>query len=77
MTSRTALDTDDERPDVLAELRLLAAQRSELERRESVLVRRARNEGLAWAQIAAPLNVTRQAVHKKHAGGILRRERVA
>ena len=58
---------------MLAELRQLTVERSELERREAVLVRRARNEGFVWEQIAASLDVTRQAVHKKHAGRLGRR----
>jgi hypothetical protein len=57
----------------LAQLRQLVDERAELERRESTLVRRARNEGFVWEQIAACLNVSRQAVHKKHAAGRLRR----
>ncbi len=74
MTPRTAVDTGSEPPvDVLRELRELVADRSELERREAVLVRRARNEGYVWEQIAACLEVSRQAVHKKHAGRSRRR----
>ena len=42
--------------------------RAELERLEAVLVRRARNRGTTWAQIAAALGVSKQAVHKKYAG---------
>ena len=42
--------------------------RAELERLEAVLVRRARNRGATWAQIAAALGVSKQAVHKKYAG---------
>lgn len=69
MAPRTAVDSDAEPPvDVLRELRQLVAARSELERREAVLVRRARNEGYVWEQIATCLEVSRQAVHKKHAG---------
>jgi hypothetical protein len=71
--ARTAVDTGDERRDTLAELRALVAERAELERREAALVRRARNEGYVWEQIAACLNVSKQAVHKKHAAGHLRR----
>jgi len=73
MTSKTALGTHGDDPNVLAELRQLTVERSELERREAVLVRRARNEGFVWEQIASSLNVSRQAVHKKHAGGLGRR----
>ena len=47
--------------------------RAELERLEAVLVRRARNRGATWTQIAAALGVSKQAVHKKYAGrGLLR-----
>lgn len=56
-----------ERP--LGALELLsraAAQRREIEREESALVRRARMEGFAWQAIADALGVSRQAVHKKH-----------
>lgn len=74
MGRKTAVDTESDPPgDVLAELRRLVAHRKELERREAVLVRRARNEGIVWEQIAACLDVSRQAVHKKHAGGLRRR----
>lgn len=55
--------------DPLAALRALVELRSEAERQEAVLVRRARNRGASWAAIAAVLSVTRQAVHKKHGGG--------
>lgn len=50
----------------LERLAEIAAQRRELEREESALVRRARMEGCAWAAIATAIGVTRQAVHKKH-----------
>jgi hypothetical protein len=74
MGAKTAIGTNDEPPSgVLAELRRLVGQRSELERREAVLVRRARNEGFVWEQIAMSLDVSRQAVHKKHAAGLLRK----
>lgn len=61
---------DEPAPDrgVLDALRHVRAARSELERREATLVRRARNEGIVWEQIAACLGVTKQAVHQKHAG---------
>ena len=71
---RTAGDAGAEPPDdVLDELRRLVVLRRSLERQEAVLVRRARNEGYVWEQIAACLDVSKQAVHKKHAGRQLRR----
>jgi len=41
--------------------------RGELERAEAVLVRRCRNDGVTWVQIASVLGVSKQAVHKKYA----------
>jgi len=74
MSAKTAIGTNDEPPrGVLAELRRLVGERAQLERREAVLVRRARNEGFVWEQIAMSLDVSRQAVHKKHAAGLLRK----
>lgn len=36
------------------------------DRTEAAVVRRARNSGLAWAEIATQLGVSKQAVHKKY-----------
>ena len=36
------------------------------DRTEAAVVRRARNQGLAWAEIAEQLGVSRQAVHQKY-----------
>ena len=71
--ARTDVDAAEPPGGVRAELRRLVADRAELERREAALVRRARIEGLVWAEIAGALGVTRQAVHKKHAAGLLKR----
>lgn len=69
---RTSVESPE--PDgVLAELATLVGERRELERRESVLVRKARNQGIVWEQVAAALGVSKQAVHKKHAAGLRRR----
>lgn|GEM_PF-760379 len=57
--------------DPLAALRALVGIRAELERREAVLVRRARVRGVSWSAIAVVLGVSRQAVHRKHGGGWL------
>jgi hypothetical protein len=53
---------------VLAELAAVREARRELERQEAALVRRARNEGIVWEQIAASLAVSKQAVHRKFGG---------
>lgn len=54
---------------VLRELGRLVRDRAELERREAALVRKARNQGFVWEQIASALGVSKQAVHKKHRAG--------
>lgn len=64
MTLARATGDDDPRNSLAAAARL----RRELERVEAVQVRRARNDGLTWEQIAAALGVSRQAVHKKYGG---------
>lgn len=75
---RTTFDQEPAGPDgVLADLAIVREQRRELERREAALVRRARNEGIVWEQIAASLGVTRQAVHRKYAGRRLARSRAS
>lgn len=58
----------DDGDDVFAQLGALVALRQEADRREVVLVRRARAQGLTWAEIAFLLGVSKQAVHKKHGG---------
>lgn len=57
--------------DSLRALAAAAQAAGELERVVAVLVRRARNEGATWAQIAGALGVSKQAVHKKHGGARL------
>lgn len=75
---RTTFDQESPGPDgLLAELAAMREQRRELERREAALVRRARNEGIVWEQIAASLGVTRQAVHRKYAGRRLARAKAS
>jgi hypothetical protein len=57
-------------------LRSVAALRTLLERLEALQVENARAQGCSWADIARALRVSRQAVHKKHAGRrLLRRGR--
>jgi hypothetical protein len=65
MTELVAATADQ---DPLVGLGAVARLRAEMERVEAVLVRRARNNGATWPQIAAVMGVTKQAVHKKHAG---------
>ncbi|MBB5781057.1 hypothetical protein ACFPOI_27420 [Nonomuraea angiospora] len=52
--------------DPLLALHATTALRREIERLEAVQVRRARVAGLAWAQIADAIGVSKQAVHKKY-----------
>ncbi|MDQ1504049.1 MAG: hypothetical protein QOD57_1776 [Actinomycetota bacterium] len=71
---RTTFDHDPPTPDgVLAELAAVRETRRQVERREAALVRRARNDGIVWEQIAASLGVSKQAVHRKYAGRRLAR----
>ncbi|TDB78662.1 MULTISPECIES: HTH domain-containing protein [unclassified Micromonospora] len=49
-------------------LRAVLALRRLLERLEIVQVDNARRQGWSWQEIADALEVSRQAVHKKHAG---------
>lgn len=46
----------------------VAQVRKEMGRMEVVLVRRARNRGATWMQIATALKVSKQAVHRKYGG---------
>ena len=57
-------------------LRAVRSLRTLVERLEALQVGNARDQGWTWEQIAQLLGVTRQAVHKKHAGGrgLLRRK---
>jgi predicted transcriptional regulator len=73
MATKTAGGVGGGDEDVLRELAQITKQRKQLERREATLVRRARNQGYVWEDIATALGVTKQAVHKKHAAGLVRR----
>jgi hypothetical protein len=57
---------DDEDP--LRALAGAAELRREAERVQAVAVRRARAVGLSWAEIAAALQVSKQAAHRKYRG---------
>jgi hypothetical protein len=50
-------------------LRAVRSLRVLVERLEGLQVQNARNNGWTWEQIAQQLGITRQAVHKKYAGG--------
>lgn len=58
--------------DPLRELKQVIKDRKALDRREATLVRRARNAGYVWEDIANALGVSKQAVHKKYGGSRLR-----
>ncbi|MBM7477462.1 hypothetical protein ACFP63_12990 [Oerskovia jenensis] len=65
MTTLVHAAEDDDPLRALAALREL---RHETDRRESLVVRRARARGISWAAIATILGVSRQAVHKRYGG---------
>jgi hypothetical protein len=62
-TMRTSTSDDG---GVVGELAAIAAAKSDLARREEVAVRRARHQGLSWAEIGTLLGVTRQTMHRKY-----------
>ena len=68
MTEATTLAAAAAGSDPRTGLRAVAALRRLLEQLERVQVRSARDAGWSWQDIAAELGVSRQAVHKKHAG---------
>lgn len=68
MTEATKVAGAAEDKDPAVGLRAVAALRRLLERLEAVQVRNARVQGWSWQEIADALGVSRQAVHKKHAG---------
>jgi hypothetical protein len=61
-----SLVTALEDADPLRALQAVAALNAEADRIAAVLVRRARNAGCTWAQVAEALGVSRQAVHKRY-----------
>jgi DNA-directed RNA polymerase specialized sigma24 family protein len=69
MTEATKLASEAGSRDPRVGLRAVAALRKLLEQLEALQVANARAEGWAWQDIAQELGVSRQAVHKKHAGG--------
>lgn len=64
---------DEADPDgVRRALREVRGARRDIEQQEAAAVRRGRNAGLTWEQIAVDLGVTKQAVHKKYRAGVVR-----
>jgi ribosome-binding protein aMBF1 (putative translation factor) len=51
-------------------LRAVVALRRLVEQLEDLQVENAREQGWSWADIAEALGISKQAVHKKHAGHI-------
>ena len=66
-TAQVATAAGSEDPSV--GLRAVRSLRALVERLEALQVGNARQQGWTWEQIAQLLGVSRQAVHKKYAGG--------
>ena len=62
---KTSVGTDDD-GGVIEELAQVREAKRDLSRREEVAVRRARHQGLSWAEIGTLLGVTRQTMHRKY-----------
>jgi DNA-directed RNA polymerase specialized sigma24 family protein len=69
VTEATALAAASGDRDPRVGLCAVAALRRLVEQLERAQVRNARAAGWSYAEIAAELGVSRQAVHKKHSGG--------
>jgi hypothetical protein len=68
MTERGDLLAASSSRDPAVGLRSVAALRRLAEQLEVLQVQAAREQGWSWGDIATALGVSRQAVHKKHAG---------
>jgi hypothetical protein len=68
MTSTDDLIAGGTSHDPAVGLRAVAALRRLAEQLEDLQVASARQQGWSWAAIAAAIGVSKQAVHKKHAG---------
>lgn len=71
---RMLIDTanDDDPRNALA---AAAELRRQSEGLQDIAVRRARNAGISWAEIARHLGVTKQSAHRKYGGRTLGRDR--
>lgn len=67
MTEATKIASRATSKDPRVGLRAVAALRRLVEQLEALQVENARNLGWSWKDIAAELEVSKQAVHKKHA----------
>jgi hypothetical protein len=70
--TRTAVPSPETPADGLA---AVVALRRLADRLEDAQVERALRDGWSWSQVAEALDVTRQAVHKKHSKRLNRRRR--
>jgi hypothetical protein len=68
MSEATDLAAAAASADARVGLRAVLALRRLLETLEALQVDNARRQGWSWQEIAEALGVTKQAVHKKHAG---------
>ena len=68
MSKATELAAAAGSTDPRAGLRAVVALRRLLESLEALQVDNARRQGWSWQEIAQALHVSKQAVHKKHAG---------
>ncbi len=68
MTSTEDLVDDGTSRDPGTGLRAVAALRRLTDQLEDLQVQSARAQGWSWSAIAAAIGVSKQAVHKKHAG---------
>lgn len=76
MTQQNVLAEAAGQADPTVGLAAVASLRRLVEQLEALQVDHARGLGWSWQQIAERLGVSKQAVHKKHAGsGLRRRER--
>jgi DNA-directed RNA polymerase specialized sigma24 family protein len=73
MSEATKLATQAGSQDPKVGLRAVAALRRLLEQLEALQVDHARRLGWSWQEIAAEMGISKQAVHKKHAGRWFRR----
>ena len=69
VSDTTQLASEASSQDPAVGLRAVRALRVLIERLEALQVDNARDQNWSWQEIAVCLGVTRQAVHKKYAGG--------